>query len=63
MLQAKPGLALLRGSLVAALAASAGGVHEAEHRMIVPLAEALWEAQRSGSAPDEQAYLERLRRL
>ena len=46
-----------------ALTARAGGVHEAEHRMIVPLAEALWEAQRSGSAPDEQAYLKRLRRL
>ncbi|MBS0579045.1 MAG: DUF1841 family protein [Proteobacteria bacterium] len=46
-----------------ALAARAGGAHEAEHRMIEPLAEALWEAQRSGRAPDELAYLERLRRL
>jgi hypothetical protein len=31
--------------------------------MIEPLAETLWEAQRSGQAPDELAYLERLRRL
>ena len=45
------------------LAARAGGAHEAEHRMIEPLAEALWEAQRSGRVPDELAYLERLRRL
>jgi len=37
--------------------------HAAEHRMIEPLAETLWEAQRSGHAPDELAYLERLRRL
>lgn len=40
-----------------------GGAHEAEHRMIEPLAEALWEAQRSGAAPDEARYLERLQRL
>lgn len=37
--------------------------HAAEHRMIEPLAQTLWEAQRSGQAPDELAYLERLRRL
>ena len=40
-----------------------GSAHEAEHAMIEPLAEVLWEAQRSGHAPDEQTYLERLRRL
>lgn len=40
-----------------------GGAHAAEHAMIEPLAQTLWEAQRSGRAPDEQAYLERLRRL
>jgi hypothetical protein len=40
-----------------------GDAHEAEHLMIEPLAEALWEAQRSGRAPDENQYLERLRRL
>ncbi len=40
-----------------------GDAHQAEHRMIEPLAETLWEAQRNGAAPDEAAYLERLRRL
>jgi hypothetical protein len=45
------------------LAARMGSVHEAEHRMLEVLAEALWEAQRAGSAPDENAYLERLRTL
>ena len=38
-------------------------VHEAEHRMLERLGEALWQAQRSGRAPDEAAYLESLRRL
>jgi len=37
--------------------------HEAEHRMLERLGEALWQAQRSGTAPDEAAYLESLRRL
>lgn len=37
--------------------------HEAEHRMIDCLAETLWEAQRSGLPPDEQTYLERVRKL
>jgi hypothetical protein len=45
------------------LAARAGGVHDAEHRMLDVLAEELWAAQRSGKAPDEMAYLERLRAL
>jgi hypothetical protein len=45
------------------LAHSLGDVHEAEHRMIEVLAETLWDAQRAGIAPDEQRYLERLRRL
>jgi len=31
--------------------------------MIDCLAETLWEAQSQNSAPDEQQYLERLRRL
>jgi hypothetical protein len=39
------------------------GAHEAEHAMLEPLAETLWEAQRQGRMPDEQAYLERLRKL
>ena len=45
------------------LAASLGSAHAAEHRMIEPLAEALWEAQRTGHAADEQNYLRRLQRL
>jgi hypothetical protein len=40
-----------------------GSAHEAEHAMIETLAAALWEAQSSGRAPDEQVYLERLRSL
>jgi hypothetical protein len=40
-----------------------GDVHEAEHRMIECLAEALWQSQRSGRPPDEAAYLDSLRRL
>jgi hypothetical protein len=39
------------------------GAHEAEHAMLEPLAETLWEAQRQGQMPDEQVYLERLRKL
>ena len=31
--------------------------------MIEVLATTLWDAQRAGRAPDEQAYLERLRKL
>ncbi len=37
--------------------------HEAEHQMIECLAETLWEAQRDGKVPDEQLYLERLKKL
>lgn len=40
-----------------------GDAHTAEHAMLEALAETLWESQRSGSAPDEQHYLERLRKL
>jgi hypothetical protein len=40
-----------------------GDPHEAEHRMIECLGEALWQAQRAGLPPDENAYLERLRSL
>lgn len=39
------------------------GAHEAEHLMLEILAEQLWEAQRGGQPPDENAYLERLRSL
>ena len=47
----------------AKLAAKYGGAHEAEHLMLEKLAEALWDAQRGGKPPDENAYLERLRTL
>ncbi len=40
-----------------------GGAHAAEHAMLEPLAETLWDAQRQGRVPDEQVYLERLRKL
>ena len=47
----------------AALAQRTGSAHEAEHRIIECLAEAMWEAQRSGRPPDEKAYLEAVLRL
>ena len=37
--------------------------HEAEHRMLDCLAETLWEAQNQNGPPDEQKYLERLRKI
>ena len=45
------------------LVTRAGDRHAAEHQMIECLAETLWEAQSQSRAPDEQQYLERLRRL
>ena len=53
------GIAEIHGKLSARL----GSAHAAEHAMLEPLAEALWEAQRQGRMPDEVAYLERLRKL
>ena len=47
----------------ATLQASSGDAHAAEHQMIKALAETLWEAQSTNSAPDEQKYLERLKKL
>lgn len=40
-----------------------GDHHEAEHRMIDRLGEALWRSQRTGLPPDEAAYLESLHQL
>ncbi len=34
-----------------------GDIHEAEHQMMECLAEMLWNAQRNGIPPDEDAYL------
>ena len=45
------------------LTARLGDVHAAEHAMIEPLGQAIWESQRNGRMPDEQRYLERLRAL
>ena len=45
------------------VASHLGSEHEAEHRIIECLAEAMWEAQRSGRPPDEAAYLQRVLRL
>jgi hypothetical protein len=45
------------------LAANRASPHEAEHEMIECLAQALWDAQRSGRPPDEQAYLAKVRGL
>ena len=45
------------------LLARHGDPHTVEHRMIECIGQTLWQAQRSGAAPDEQAYLECLRRL
>jgi hypothetical protein len=40
-----------------------GDTHQAEHRMLERLGEALWLSQRTGRPPDEAAYLESLRQL
>ncbi len=53
-----PGIRELRRSLEARL----GDLHGAEHALMEALAETLWEAQRSGKAPDEAHYLELSRR-
>ena len=40
-----------------------GDVHAAEHLMAECLADALWEAQRAGTTPDDARYLDCLRAL
>jgi len=45
------------------LSAQHGEPHQAEHHMMECLGQALWEAQRNNSAPDEQAYLECIEKL
>ena len=54
-----PGIALLYRRL----AERAGDPHEVEHRLMECLGQALWEAQRAGTLPDESAYLACARRL
>lgn len=45
------------------ISVACGSPHEAEHRMMDCLGLALWEAQRQNRPPDEQAYLECLKKL
>lgn len=40
-----------------------GNAHEAEHALLEPLGETLWEAQRAGRAPDEADYLRKVQAL
>jgi hypothetical protein len=49
--------------LMAALTAATGEPHRAEHLAMEQLQQLLWEAQRSGGMPDEDAYLASLERL
>lgn len=53
------GIATVHRDLVRRL----GDAHEAEHRMLEKLGEALWLSQRTGRPPDEAAYLDSLRPL
>ena len=50
-------------SLYQRLQTKLGDSHEAEHRMMECLGQAMWEAQSNGLPPDEAKYLECLRRL
>jgi hypothetical protein len=45
------------------LMAKSVSVHDAEHKMMECLGLSLWEAQRNNSMPDENSYLECLRRI
>lgn len=40
-----------------------GDSHQAEHYMMEVLGQTLWEAQRRGTPPDQDLYLQRLRQL
>lgn len=44
------------------LAAQLGSLHEAHHQIMECLGQMLWQAQRSGTAPDGDAYIECVRR-
>ena len=50
-------------ALYRVLCARASGAHEAEHRMMECLGQALWDAQRNQTVPDEAAYLACIRKL
>ncbi len=55
-----PGIAALYKEL---LFRGASDPHAVEHRILDCLAAVLWSAQRNNTLPDDQAYLETLRRL
>ena len=40
-----------------------GDAHETEHAMMEGFAETLWQAQRTGTLPDENQYLERIKKM
>jgi hypothetical protein len=40
-----------------ALAARLGSEHDAKHRVLECLGETIWQAQRTGTQPDQEAYL------
>lgn len=50
-------------ALTEQLAEHEGDRLEAEHRLMEPLGETLWEAQRAGGQPDESRFLERVREV
>ena len=52
----------LRG-LYATLLPRFADAHRLEHALMECLAQTLWDAQRSGAAPDEARYLDRVRRI
>jgi hypothetical protein len=54
-----PGIEAVYDKLIKRL----GDAHEAEHRMLECLGQAMWQAQQSGLPPSEEAYLECLKRL
>ena len=54
-----PGIAALFNAILV----KTGESHATEHKVIDCLAETLWEAQSSNALPDDEAYLERIRRL
>ena len=45
------------------LAARSGDAHDTDHRIAECMAEALWSAQRNNTAPDENVYLECVKKL
>ncbi len=50
-------------SLYQQLSEKTGDPHTAEHQIMECLGQALWEAQQTGNMPNEQGYLECIRRL